>query len=164
VVIVRRRIVTGLNEAGRSVVISDDRPAKVIDEIGWAELWQFDGIPADTSSMVEVDSFRLTPIPGRIAVRTFTVYPIGSPSNHSYERMDYTETEELPAPNSPWMHRTPTVDIIVVISGKMDLLLDEGEALQLQPGDSVVQRGTMHAWRNTGSEPCEAVAFMVRAG
>jgi mannose-6-phosphate isomerase-like protein (cupin superfamily) len=45
----------------------------------------------------------------------------------------------------------------------MDLVLDSGETQHLQPGDSVVQRGTMHAWRNTGTVPCVAVAFMVRA-
>ncbi len=61
------------------------------------------------------------------------------------------------------MHQTPTVDVIVVISGEMDLVLDGGAEVHLQPGDSVVQRGTMHAWRNTGPEPCVAVAFMVRA-
>lgn len=158
-----RRVVTGLNDQGRSIVVSDGRPTRVIDEVGWEELWQFDAVPADLSELVDVGSFRLTPVPGRIAVRTFTIFPDGSPGNDAYERMDYEDTDALPLPNSPWMHRTPTVDIIVVISGEMDLLLDEGEALRLQPGDSVVQRGTMHAWRNTGSEPCVSVAFMVRA-
>ena len=43
------------------------------------------------------------------------------------------------------------------------LVLDGGELLHLRSGDSVVQRGTMHAWRNTSLEPCVAVAFMVRA-
>lgn len=46
------------------------------------------------------------------------------------------------------MHRTVTMDYGVLISGELELILDSGEARQLQPGDVVVQRGTSHAWRN----------------
>ena len=165
----RRRVVTGLDAEGRSVVVSDGRPPGRNDGTGWEELWAFDGVPAslaDPTDPADVETFRLTPAPGRVAVRTFTIDPLGSTARdgEGWEwRMDFAETEELPPPNSPWMHRTPTVDIIVVITGEMDLVLDGGEAVHLQPGDSVVQRGTMHAWRNTGTEPCVSVAFMVRA-
>lgn len=52
-----------------------------------------------------------------------------------------------PASLSP-MHRTSSLDIGVVIEGEMELVLDGGERQRLYPGDTVVQRGTNHAWRN----------------
>ncbi len=53
------------------------------------------------------------------------------------------------APNvqSP-MHRTLTMDVIVVIEGVIELELDSGEKRTLQVGDSVIQRATMHKWYN----------------
>ena len=55
------------------------------------------------------------------------------------------------------MHRTGTVDLVVVIQGALTLILDKDEAV-LRPGDTVVQRGTAHAWANDGDEL--AVAFV----
>ena len=56
-------------------------------------------------------------------------------------------------PTRPGMHQTPTIDFAIVISGEIWLELDEGE-VHLKPGDCVVQRGTMHAWRNRSDRPC----------
>jgi len=59
----------------------------------------------------------------------------------------------------PYMHATPTVDYGVVLSGKIKLLLDEGqEEVELNQGDVLVQRGALHAWYNPFSEPC-VIAF-----
>ena len=57
------------------------------------------------------------------------------------------------------MHTTRTIDYGIVLSGEIDLELDEGE-VHLGPGDVVVQRGTRHAWRNRGSRPC-TMAFVL---
>jgi mannose-6-phosphate isomerase-like protein (cupin superfamily) len=46
------------------------------------------------------------------------------------------------------MHRTVSIDQIVVLQGTLELILDSGEKRVLERGDMVVQRGTMHAWRN----------------
>ena len=46
------------------------------------------------------------------------------------------------------MHRTVSIDQIVVLDGTLELILDSGEKRMLNRGDMVVQRGTMHAWRN----------------
>jgi quercetin dioxygenase-like cupin family protein len=61
--------------------------------------------------------------------------------------------------DEPGMHTTRTIDYGIVLSGEIDLELDEGVA-HLRPGDVVVQRGTRHAWRNRGTEPC-TVAFVL---
>jgi quercetin dioxygenase-like cupin family protein len=54
-------------------------------------------------------------------------------------------------------HRTDSIDYAVVLSGKIELVLDE-ESVTLRAGDVLVQRGTAHDWVNTGTEPC-IVAF-----
>ena len=48
-----------------------------------------------------------------------------------------------------------------VQAGEVWLELDEGTMVHLRAGDTVVQNGTRHAWRNRGSEPCQIVVFMV---
>ena len=62
----------------------------------------------------------------------------------------------------PGMHITDTIDYVYVISGEVGLELDDGE-VQLKPGDTVVQRGTWHAWRNHTEEPCWVAAVLIGA-
>jgi mannose-6-phosphate isomerase-like protein (cupin superfamily) len=57
------------------------------------------------------------------------------------------------------MHHTRTVDYAVILSGGIDMLLDDSE-VHLNAGDVVIQRGTNHAWVNRGNEPCK-VAFVL---
>jgi quercetin dioxygenase-like cupin family protein len=61
------------------------------------------------------------------------------------------------------MHRTETVDYALLLSGECDLELDSGEVAHLQPGDVVVQRGTMHAWVNNGPTPCVFAFILIDA-
>jgi mannose-6-phosphate isomerase-like protein (cupin superfamily) len=63
----------------------------------------------------------------------------------------------------PGMHTTDTYDFIVVLRGRVTLELDEGREVALEEGDCVVQRGTRHAWRNEGDEPCALMIVMVGA-
>jgi len=49
------------------------------------------------------------------------------------------------------MHRTVSLDYGVVLKGEIELILDSGEKRLMRQGDLSVQRGTMHAWRNTSS-------------
>lgn len=58
------------------------------------------------------------------------------------------------------MHRTQTQDYGVVLSGSIVLELDDGVEVTLSAGDVLVQRGTVHKWRNRGSEPC-TLAFVL---
>jgi mannose-6-phosphate isomerase-like protein (cupin superfamily) len=63
----------------------------------------------------------------------------------------------------PGMHTTDTIDFEYVISGEVWLELDDGVEVHLCPGDTVVQNGTRHAWRNKGTEPCRMVVCMLGA-
>jgi quercetin dioxygenase-like cupin family protein len=57
-------------------------------------------------------------------------------------------------------HRTDSIDYAVVISGAIEMELDDGVVVKLKAGDVLVQRGTMHNWVNRGTEDC-VVAFVL---
>ena len=68
------------------------------------------------------------------------------------------------APGAPkFMHRTETLDYALLLSGECDLELDSGEIVHMEPGDIVVQRGTMHAWVNNGPTPCVFAFILIDA-
>ena len=65
-------------------------------------------------------------------------------------------------PRNPTMHRTKTIDYALILSGEIDLLLDDSE-VHLKLGDVVIQRGTNHAWVNRGNQPCQIAFVMLDA-
>jgi quercetin dioxygenase-like cupin family protein len=134
--VVPRRIVTGHDSSGRSVVLSDAPTPKTLD-IGTAafhEIWVTDATPtaiAATEPEPTDRPVRTPPPAGGVIVRF---------------------TEMSPGAESP-MHRTQTVDVGVVLEGETWLLLDDGSETRMGPGDAVVQRGTNHAWANRSDRP-----------
>jgi quercetin dioxygenase-like cupin family protein len=64
---------------------------------------------------------------------------------------------------TPGMHTSDTIDYAIVVRGEMTLELDDGQKVHLRQGDSVVQNGTRHRWRNPLSEPC-LMAFISLGG
>ena len=62
----------------------------------------------------------------------------------------------------PAMHKTETIDYIILLKGDVSLILDE-EEVRLKPFDVVVQRGTNHAWVNHGDEPALLIAVLIDA-
>ncbi|MBL8665443.1 MAG: cupin domain-containing protein, partial [Candidatus Odyssella sp.] len=58
--------------------------------------------------------------------------------------------------------KTASVDYIVILSGEIWALMDEGEVL-MKPGDVLIQRGTNHAWSNRSDKPCRFLAVLVDA-
>ena len=63
---------------------------------------------------------------------------------------------------TPRNHRTDSIDYAVVMSGEIDMELDDGVTVRLKAGDVLVQRGTIHNWVNNGTEPC-VIAFILIA-
>ena len=61
---------------------------------------------------------------------------------------------------APRNHRTGSIDYAVVISGAIDMELDDGVLVKLKAGDVLVQRGTIHNWVNRGTEDC-VIAFVL---
>ena len=61
---------------------------------------------------------------------------------------------------APRNHRTETIDYAVVMSGEIDMRLDDGVVVRLRAGDTLVQQATLHDWINNGKEPC-VIAFVL---
>ncbi|KAK0726818.1 hypothetical protein B0T26DRAFT_637358 [Lasiosphaeria miniovina] len=59
------------------------------------------------------------------------------------------------------LHRTETIDFGVVLQGAMELTLDSGEVRVLRVGDTIVQRGTLHSWRNPSDTVWARVIFFL---
>jgi quercetin dioxygenase-like cupin family protein len=139
-----RRIVTGHDESGKSVVLSDTSTPKTLD-IGTAafhELWITDQ----------------TPVPIAASEPEPTDRPVRTPPPANGVNVRFTEM--APGAESP-MHRTETVDVGIVLEGETWLLLDDGSQTRVGVGDAVVQRGTNHAWANRSDRPVRMVFVMV---
>lgn len=162
-----RRIVTGKDASGKSVVISDGpSPREMILEhtpgFVSSPLWRLDGIPdltvdarhdaiAAGGSMVTAaggSSFWLITFPPDSSMADWDPVVAGpemvEASPGIAERME---------PDNPGMHETPTLDYVTVVSGTVSLELDDGQIVDLTTGDTVVQQGARHAWRNRTDQP-----------
>jgi quercetin dioxygenase-like cupin family protein len=139
-----RRIVTGHDASGKSVVLSDGPTPKTFD-VGTAafhEIWITDATPA--------------PIAATEAEPTDRPVRVPPPADGVMIR----DTEMEPGSESP-MHRTETVDVGVVLEGETWLLLDDGSETRVGVGDAVVQRGTNHAWANRSETPARMVFVLI---
>lgn len=146
-----RRVVTGIDEQGRSTFLSDG-PAHGGD--AWAEVWVTDpALGLDAVVDPQFGTTVLEPPPGGTAFRVFHV----PPDAVMRERMAASTIEGI---EPDGFHTTQTVDYVMVLEGEIALELDTGEVL-LRPGDCVVQRGTRHAWRNRSDGPVKMMAVMV---
>ena len=140
-----RRVVTGHNSVGKAVVLSDDiRQTEPIPtgEAWFSKLWVTDRTPADNNGTAD----------GALIPTGLT-----SPTGSVLRVVDMP-----PGMRSP-MHRTLSVDYGIVLDGQVDMELDGGERVQLQRGDVVVQRGTIHAWVNRGDRMARMAFVLIAA-
>ena len=167
-----RRIITGHNENGKSVISIDGPPARSIGEEagGLYEIWNTDGSGFDTTSnedRADIDIV-LSPVQKGTKFRYFQINPIpeGVPQEaieaataEAFEKIGAAHHRVDTSRNAA-MHETDTIDYIILLKGDVTLILDE-EEVQLKPHDVVVQRGTNHAWVNNGSEPALLIAVLI---
>lgn len=164
-----RRIITGHNEHGKSVVVADKPPFEMGNLF---EMWRTDRAPCSygTEDEVEHREVRLEPPENGTVFRFFRLDPDDPTLSHDeLERQVAARFAGLGAEHcrpdtarSPRMHTTRTVDYIILLQGEVTLLLDEDE-VDLEPFDVVIQRGTNHAWVNRGSEPALLAGILVDA-
>jgi mannose-6-phosphate isomerase-like protein (cupin superfamily) len=62
--------------------------------------------------------------------------------------------------NAAFMHRTDTIDYVIVLSGELDMDMDNS-TVKVKAGDVMVQRGTNHSWVNRGSVPARIAIVLV---
>ncbi|HKF99083.1 MAG TPA: cupin domain-containing protein [Xanthobacteraceae bacterium] len=163
-----RRIVV-VDENDRSKVISDGPTPDVRTDParpGFAShrLWVTDRTPIPLKNVRESLStpHRLEPPPGGSVCRIVTFPPDASFSGKVGGREVRAYFAAMGSPGAstysgqaphPYMQKTRTLDLCLVLEGEITLILDTQE-VQLKAGDTVVQRGTNHAWSNRSDKPC----------
>lgn len=148
-----RRIVTGHDEDGKSIVVSDGSPPQHHSMRGpsigadFVEIWN---APLAVPLLTSVEAcepnerdFTIMPVAGHL-LRILEVYPPKAGGKRTA------------------MHRTKTLDYVVMIEGELVLLLEDSE-VTLKQGDVVVQRGTNHAWENRSDKVARAAFFHIDA-
>ena len=137
-----RRVVTGHDAKGQAIVEVDEIAKNVISNRPGASscvVWSTKGFPVDNDGFQDPTSgsFKTT-VEGGSVFRIVRYEPGVTPRNH----------------------RTDSIDYAVVISGGIDMELDDGVVVSLKAGDVLVQRGTIHNWVNRGTEAC-IIAFVL---
>ncbi|NIJ07305.1 quercetin dioxygenase-like cupin family protein [Sphingomonas vulcanisoli] len=138
-----RRIVTGHDEAGKAVVLSDTlldpRPIPSGDAT-FTLVWTTATTPVDNDDATDGSDREVgLTLPGGSVLRM---------------------VDMLPGKSAP-MHRTSSLDYGIVISGAIELVLDDGAATRIEAGGIVIQRGTIHSWRNPSADTVARVAFVL---
>jgi mannose-6-phosphate isomerase-like protein (cupin superfamily) len=170
-----RRVVTGQDASGKSVFVADEQVDPITLTLmpgsEFHRLWGADETLTLPSDGTPTPQPRFFPPADGFRWLIFTVPP---EAQTSLEDIDFAAalneaTEKLPGvtdvmePDHPGMHTTDTVDFEVVLSGEIVLELDDGAEVVLKPGDTVVQNGTRHAWRNRGDVPAIIAAGLIGA-
>lgn len=153
-----RLIHTGIRPNGQSHIKSDAAIPQA--DMGNFNFWH---------PNAEDGAFPFYPDDGENLFRFFEIPPeTGELSTADFEAMVAGFFEGIGDPTAkvdntrhPLMHRTQTTDYIVLLSGRVSLLLDQGDPVELKPFDAVVQHGTNHAWVNTGNDPALLMAVMI---
>ena len=175
-----RRIVTGHDQQGRSIVVSDGAAQNVLPnpsdpDRGHINFWRTDRVPADIQDESDPAAGPVFPLPpprGGTLFRFFQIAPEKNEAGVPQEDRDARMAQMFEAAGAgharqsmgrhPSMHRTDTLDYIVLLKGEVTAMLDVGE-VQMRPFDVLIQRGTNHGWVNRGEEPALLMAVLIDA-
>ena len=138
-----RRVVTGHDSSGRAVVKIDEVVRNLVSSRPGATacvVWTTEGFPVDNTGEEDAGLRKTgTTLDNGTVFRILELAPGVTPRNH----------------------RTDSIDYAVIMSGEVDMELDDAK-VHLKAGDMLVQRGTIHNWVNRGTEPC-VIAFVLIA-
>ncbi len=141
-----RRIVTRHDAQGRSMIGSDSviesQPGKMQSEISIANLWLHETLPPNLNG-------------DDPTAKDFPVLPSNAGA--------VFRVLELQPGTQPHMHKTQTIDYIVVLQGELTMTLEDGKAVTMKPRDTMVQRATVHGWANRGDKPCRFATVVIDA-
>jgi len=168
-----RRVLTGHDAQGRSTFIADGEAPSVkemtaITGLALTDLWETKGAPASNEGHADAADrpvrleppkngtiLRIVEFPPDSAWRGATDGKAGFKAIGAGHAQDKSSSD-------PMMHKTSTVDYIIVLKGEIHAIMETGEKL-LRAGDILVQRGTNHSWSVRGNEPCIVAALLVSA-
>jgi mannose-6-phosphate isomerase-like protein (cupin superfamily) len=167
-----RRVLTGHDAEGRSTFIADG-PAPNVKEVAsmpglvLTDLWETRDAPASNGGESDAADrpVRLEP-PPRGTILRIVEFPPDTQwktprAREAFDAIGAAHARDNSS-SDPMMHKTSTVDYIIVLKGEIHAVMETGEKL-LRPGDILVQRGTNHSWSVRGSEPCIVAAVLVSA-
>jgi mannose-6-phosphate isomerase-like protein (cupin superfamily) len=138
-----RRVVTGLDDQGRSCVIIDGPVPRVTPAANL--VWRNGAVPADNSGSEDAGGgYDMAQLHDGGVNFIITEMPPGGSGQQAF------------------MHATDTIDYLAMLSGEITLVL-ETEEVVLRAGDLIVDRGVIHGWRNDGSEVARMVSVTVPA-
>jgi len=170
-----RRFVTGLNTQGKSIVTIDDVAGNVLPVAGWpgasiTEIWATDEMPVDNTGDEDrgARAIRHDPTPNGTIFRVVEIPPEKELKGEidvaaAFDSMgSHNKPSDADSARHGSMHFTNSVDYLVVLSGEMHMLMEDGEVL-LPTGSCIVQRGAKHAWVNRSDKPCVLAAVLVAA-
>jgi quercetin dioxygenase-like cupin family protein len=139
-----RRVITGHDATGRAVVKIDEVAKNVVSGRPGANacvVWTTEGFPANNDGGADEGLRKVgTTLKSGTVFRIIEFSPGVAARNH----------------------RTDSIDYIVIISGEIDMELDDS-VVHLKAGDVMVQRGTIHNWVNRGTAPCVLAVVLVDA-
>jgi quercetin dioxygenase-like cupin family protein len=172
-----RRVVTGHDSQGRSIVVSDG-PAPFVhvnpEDAEWYSTDVFRSFGAPAAILTHPTETtggprRQLPTPRGTVIRVNN-FP---PEPESVRQMTPEDSQRAFASlgnakaatfgkggRHPLMHRTETIDYAIVVSGEITMLLDVGEVL-LKAGDILIQCGTNHAWVNRSNAPAVVIFVLI---
>jgi quercetin dioxygenase-like cupin family protein len=139
-----RRVITGHDANGRAVVTIDEVCKNVASGRPGAQacvVWTTEGFPVNSDGGADEGLRKVgTTLKNGSVLRMIEFSPGVAPRNH----------------------RTDSIDYIIVMSGEIDMDLDDS-TVHLKAGDVLVQRGTIHNWINRGTQPCVVAAILIDA-
>ena len=139
-----RRVITGHDATGRAIVKIDEVAKNVSSGRPGAtacNIWTTEGFPANNDGAADEGLRKVA-----TTLKKGTIFRV----------------IEFAPGLAPRNHRTDSIDYIVVMSGEIDMELDES-VVHLKAGDVMVQRGTIHNWINRGTEPCVLAVILIDA-
>jgi len=168
-----RRVLTGHDADGKSMFLVDGLAPNVkemtaMPGLALTDLWETKGAPARNDGAADNADrpVRLEPPRGGTILRIVEFPPDSAWRGRTDGREGFDSIGAGHAQDAhssdPMMHKTASVDYIIVLRGEIYAIMDKGETL-LKPGDILVQRGTNHSWSVRGSEPCIIAAVLVNA-
>jgi mannose-6-phosphate isomerase-like protein (cupin superfamily) len=165
-----RRVVTGLDANNKAVVLFDSQvplkagptPNPVLN------LWITDSLPPGFSFKDDsaAKPIGLSPPDNGSVIRIVEFRPLDpaveakmDPNLMMKVVGDHAPARGLPVTH-PLMHRTRTLDYAVILSGEIDMMLDDS-TVHVKAGDVIIQQATNHAWINRGKEPCRILFVLM---
>ena len=168
-----RRVLTGHDAGGRSTFIADGEAPNVkemasMPGLALTDLWETAAAPASNAGEQDAAArpVRLEPPQNGTILRIVEFPPDsawrgGADGAAAFKSIGAGHAQDRGS-SDPMMHKTSTVDYIIVLKGEIYAVMETGEKL-LRAGDILVQRGTNHSWSVRGNEPCIVAAVLVSA-